>query len=929
NKSYDLIGYRVRKKGSTKDIETRFLDEGWSLDRIRSSFAIVKLGGMNIYMIYRLTKIPTPPPSGTPSPTPKVTVTPTPKPSVTPKPTVPPVAPPVAADPISLPVDVPNPSAVINGDKYTSPYFTSEKGISTTESQYVYVKTKDYLLGYTLVNHTGKKAFYVPVTMNYTLEYYTATPPKAGGPKKIVEKVANTQTIKVERAFSYWEIENLEYYTVNNAVINNYSLPDGRVLLSANNTYLNYSSLSTSHSSDINSHVLAPSQVYSGITLDSPNTYSSSTSDRPIVDYEDLTNYAQTMTDQAQVKNDYLKFGSSVVLSDAASSKIAPSPNVSSLVHTSTIILDKALYTDNKVIDAEKINGLYPSTGTVTYSLHPASVNASHLSKTYNVGVNGVTIHTPVICVPVVTADNKKWSQLISPSEDAVQIVLDPDNTLNDFDVSISNTLKHSNRLGYLSRDFSRSFINPEFISYIARQEGVIRNEVKLPFDVYLDIYHDNNKENDKFIRAGTWFVLGRDTFRFCVPMWVQEGVYTAEFRSIAVNGTNRLNKTEVTKNADIDNYVATATVNFEVSGRIYGLKIYDVYDYPKWENVFRVDKTMLFKLFEGAGDGTKRTGFNDQYAYYYSVGTKDQYGKDTGTLSRFTLPLINGSHPKYNNLGVLKTGYAVRFMLDTVGEMYTGANCIKIYPSFYYVDSDGKNRRRVDLYYDEEINRKSYHLVKIGEGIDLVNLKRGMTGNIYSRIPELELRNTAKVLDITFSDLYYKNNIMYAYSTFRLFKEFRTFIGTQYAREIASYPSFEKVKDDTGLNASQISKYMQRWYGNYKLPDEVHVVEAGYDVYGHLRKYGIDYKEDFWLKNGYIVVNFNIVTIDKAGKERLSYSNGNNYMNGGYCSMSITEGTIMSKKDNKGVEFKNKAGDILYFYTDQKYNDDFEGRIY
>jgi hypothetical protein len=34
---------------------------------------------------------------------------------------------------------------VIDADKYGAEYFHSEKGISTTESQYVYVKTKDYL----------------------------------------------------------------------------------------------------------------------------------------------------------------------------------------------------------------------------------------------------------------------------------------------------------------------------------------------------------------------------------------------------------------------------------------------------------------------------------------------------------------------------------------------------------------------------------------------------------------------------------------------------------------------------------------------------------------------------------------------------------------------------------------------------------------
>ncbi|TAH62882.1 MAG: hypothetical protein EWM47_13920, partial [Anaerolineaceae bacterium] len=95
------------------------------------------------------------------------------------------------APPIVLPIDTPSPYAVINGDKYNSSYFFSKDGISTTESQYVTVRTKEYLLGYRLVNKTGKVTFVVPVTMNYTLKYYTATPEEflENGPVEVTEIV--------------------------------------------------------------------------------------------------------------------------------------------------------------------------------------------------------------------------------------------------------------------------------------------------------------------------------------------------------------------------------------------------------------------------------------------------------------------------------------------------------------------------------------------------------------------------------------------------------------------------------------------------------------------------------------------------------------------------------------------------------------------
>ena len=844
------------------------------------------------------------------------------------KPLIEEVVVPEPEDPISLPMDSPSPYAVINGDKYGSPYFTSEKGISTTESQYVFLKTKDYLLGYTLVNRTGKRTFMIPVTMVYTLEYDSATPPEYGGPEPVTDIIADTQYILVERAYSYWEITNLRYYNVSDARVYNYSLPDGGVSLSVNHAFTDIPALNTWHSSNVNDHVIPPPQA-AGIIVSAPFPATSDDSTRPIAEFMDLTAYAWIMTEEAGVKSDYIEFDGSVVLSNAIGSKMGGSPDTSDFVHCSTMVGDKALYVDKQVIDAKKINGVYSSTANVNYQLHPSSVGYGQQRKNFQAEVNDVTVHTPVICIPVVNGDNDKWTQLLSPEPGAVQVVLDPDTTLNDFTVKISNTLLHGNRPGYLSRDFSRSFIDPEFISYIARKDGVVRNEVCFPFDVYLDTHGDNNIANDRYIKAGTWFVLGRDTFRFYVPMWIKEGVYTVQFRTVAVNGEDRLRMTETTRNTSRDNYVATAEVIFEISGRLYGMKIYDISDYPRWENVFRPGETLKVKLFEGAEDGTMHSGFHTNYAYYYAVGTKNQYGEETGRLSKYTFPLVNGSHPKYKNLGVLKTGYAVRFRMDTTGQMYGGASSVKIIPSFYYVDADGKNRRSVDLYYSEEMNGKKQSLVKVGSELDLINIKKGTTGNLYSRIPEKELLNTAKVQNTTLSKLSRQNGAMYSYSIFRLLSPFRTFIGTDYASAITSLSSYDDVKKVTGLDKIQLSKYMQRWYGTYKIPTDVHVVASGYDVYGHLKKYGIDYKESFWLKGGYIIVNFNIITIDENGKERLSYANGDNYMNNGNCSMLMTEGALIEKTDYKGTRFSFRAGDFLVYYSNRTYTDDYEGQLY
>ena len=324
---------------------------------------------------------------------------------------------PAASEPISVSLDSPTPYGVINGDRYNGSYFTSSEGISTTESQYVYVKTKDYLLGYTLVNRTGKMVFSVPVTMNYTLQYMSDTPDSAGGPKPVTKVVPHRQTVKVEKAYSYWEITQLDYYYVSRANVYNYSLPGGGVSLSANQAYLNIPSLDTWHSSSVEDHVFPPPEAINGIELNAATPITSDTSDRPNIEFEDLTSYALNMVGEAQVKNDSIIFDGKVVLSDVPTDKIAPSPNTAFLKQSNTITHDKVLFQEGLIIDALKENGSYSSNGNVSYVRHPESINASAYERSYPVDVNRVIIHTPVICDPIITADNAKWSQVIHPAE--------------------------------------------------------------------------------------------------------------------------------------------------------------------------------------------------------------------------------------------------------------------------------------------------------------------------------------------------------------------------------------------------------------------------------------------------------------------------------------------------------------------------------
>ena len=146
------------------------------------------------------------------------------------------------------------------------------------------------------------------------------------------------------------------------------------------------------------------------------------------------------------------------------------------------------------------------------------------------------------------------------------------------------------------------------------------------------------------------------------------------------------------------------------------------------------------------------------------------------------------------------------------------------------------------------------------------------------------------------------------------------------------------------GVDPDRVTKSKQKWYFEYSLPSDVHAVKKGFDVtkYAH-ENGGIDYKEDFWKKDGYIVVNFEIVTFE-AGFENiqgdgdtgmgwmegaeifdkesetpiphLTYTNRQN-VDYGYCSMYKMEDQQLRRRDWHKAQFAFRYGDVLMYSLD------------
>ena len=99
-------------------------------------------------------------------------------------------------------------------------------------------------------------------------------------------------------------------------------------------------------------------------------------------------------------------------------------------------------------------------------------------------------------------------------------------------------------------------------------------------------------------------------------------------------------------------------------------------------------------------------------------------------------------------------------------------------------------------------------------------------------------------------------------------------------------------------------------------MPKDFDLVKAE-EMYG-----SFNFREDFWLRDGYIMVQFDIVTI-KNGKKHLSYTNLENAKTG-FCNMWKMEGFNYQKMDSDGVVWQLKDGDTFLYNTRRRVSLDY-----
>ena len=878
---YNIKGYYVTKKlDNTKTwIDQGFTSTGKNINQIISGQTKVFLGGVEVYLVYEKEKPPD---------------------DISPDPENPGSEP--LKESIISNIELPNVNGKIGADPKNREYFEVSEGIPTTESLYTEAEASPYLLGYHLEKKVGTEEYPVKVKKEYIL-FWT----EQNGTKEVnmSQNYLVEQVVNIKRPYAYWEVRNFDLYSLKSASINNFALPGETSVMEVDKETLNIPDININHSSLKEHHIIIPDEIINGITLKTQTIYGKDS--KPSIPSEDLTDAANRIIPNLKVKNDSLVINGQHIIKDTIAETEGLGISDANKEYLA-IIKDgeKAetnqalLLKENLVIDETKENGVFHSSGMIQYNRVASKSSKYNESLEYNIpNVNSLVIHTPVVCNILYSSDNNQYVQKTAPSL-GLNLVLDNDQKLNDFSISISNQGFHLNKKGYGMRDYSFS-LRDETISYIAVEAGALRNEIKFPFDVY----KQNLDDSRTLVEKNTWIILDKESQEFSLPIWVNEGSYTAKGRSIAANADMyRLEEiSEQGANTKLFNYVATSDLQIEVSGRVFDLTIYDITDYPVWQDVFRIHSSLGLKINEKDIylDGTRIEDYQKNFRYDYRVGTKDQDGNESGRLAKYTFPLVEGSHPVYNNQGILKTGYGARFRLTTIGNMYSEASSILIKPRFYHVDSNGENRQEINLFYEETVGGIKRKLIQVGNSIDEINVKFQEVGSPYTGISKSELENTAKLLDMDYQDLVGKREGLFTFDHIQISSSFRTF-------------------------PIEGEKYIQNWYGYYYLPSILYVSSKDIDVYDYAKKYGVSFHEDFWLKDGYIIVNFDIVTIDGNGQENLSYINKSIYNNETYNNMWQTEGFKAKKISSNGVEFNFQEGDFLIYRIDSSIHDDYMG---
>ena len=777
----------------------------------------------------------------------------------------------------------PNLSAVIKADQRDREVFDVLQGIPTSESLYGNVLAKDYLNQFKFQEHLGTCIYEQEVTINYLLSWDPGkTVPKPGGQPGETMEISDPKTAPdskafpthVERRYTYWTVEELGVYKIDSAELKNYAFQGETITIHPNGYVPPELIFEQKWKVDADE---GPGNFTADDVVPVPGGKT-----RPLP--TDQTNLAYQRAEEkirkVNVNNDKVVFKGVTHMSDAVSIENTPVPTK---LPNGTMISRDVLYSPDHMIPKTKTNRYAAaSMGSVTYTELDANHNADP-GDTYPIPrINPVTVHTPVVNYSS-TSDDAAHNQKTTPNYSRQAFILD-----RPFTITMPTSGQHQNYPGYGNRDYAKYFRS---------------KEVSFPFDTY-------SANQSTFYPKGTWInvPVSQITTEFFLPVWVDEGEYTVTFRNTAENAPD-VQPTQQDANFDLINHVASDTVDVEVIGRLYDFHITDIADY-NWEMVFRTQ--------EGSAVHTGNT---------YWTGLQGIDGAARGNAPPFTLPILPGSNPLEGMKNItVKTGYHIKFDLKTKGNMFGKTDGIRITPSFTFVSTDGKTQTPVDLYYNDDHRT----FIKVGSPEDTEE-RYIILNDRLRNVPEEELTDTARYKydnDYTFAEMNGVSRDMFIADYIRRFTKEKTPIGgfdllllPEQTRTLIG----PKANLPGSVDFARANAAVQKWYGHYSLPGDPYVVVKGTNLAEYGRTHGgLTKRDPIFLRDGYIVLNFNIESI-RDGNLNAPHLQ---YINAPLMNQWTLEGFKHSVQDSWKNTFSLTDGDIVFYNADKSYKDDFQAEV-
>lgn len=560
----------------------------------------------------------------------------------------------------------------------------AEGAIPSTENVAIRAKMGAWLLSSVLERRSGVDYVRVYVTVPYQTQYEDEETEEL----IISDILYATYSFMIPKAWSYWVVADGGIYFPEKIVIENEALGEGREELSVLWNVEGAAEKPTyriAYYGEKSEHVIwnSNSESNKGVDTDGVPCVSVRLSNVETIvsmipgELPDVSLHLQNVCQNAAwrensqfaVRSDGLMVEGVKLLEDAIfETGIGAMPNLyelENLIDGIEETIYQQTYKSGVCLRKEAKNDSYETKASIEYIASEENVGECKRKSVSVTEANEIKIHTPVLCDPIITADNDTMYQCESIPAGSTVLVLDEEGRYSDFCLRVENIGYHSEKKGYGERDYG---------AYSAKRNGEVQNEVCFPFPVWLDMKNDGEKENDIRIPEGEWYLLGDREQRFYAPIDTKEGLYELSFRSVAVNGAGREENTEEYCNSETTAYVATGSVSVFLTGRLYDFTVYRVQGTTAWNEVEESDMT-------------------------YTVGIQ----AESGNVQK-TLPLRRGGHPKYRNLGGLPMGGEISFRMKSIGSSFGKGSTVTIVP--YLALRTGDEVEAVDVYYEEETER-------------------------------------------------------------------------------------------------------------------------------------------------------------------------------------------------------------------------------